>query len=96
MNERQRNRPSTGSLSRRTHPYDPEAPMNAPSTDPQKTGRLPAQRRPHQHDVLDVTLHDEELRAETDLTAQLMIAVNDADHDGPLPQDEIDRLLGLG
>lgn len=76
--------------------------MNAPPTDPQITGRLPAQRQPqeqpHLYDVLDVTLTDEELRAEMELTALLMIAVNDAvatDDDGPLPQDEIDRLLGL-
>lgn len=70
--------------------------MNAPPTDPTTTGRLPAQRHPR--DVLDVTLHDEELRTETELTAMLMIAVNDAvdtDEHGPLPQSEIDRLLGL-
>ncbi len=75
--------------------------MNAPPTDPQTTGRFPAQRQPnrptHQHDVLDVTLHDDELQAEMELTALLMVAVNDADTDepGPLPQAEIDRLLGL-
>jgi hypothetical protein len=70
--------------------------MNAP-TDPQTTGRLPAQRL-QQHDALDVTLHDDELLDETELTAMLMVAVNDAadtDVDAPLPQDEIDRLLGL-
>lgn len=84
--------------------------MNAPPTDRQATRRVPAQRHPQRHpqrpsqrpprqrDVLDVTLNDEELRAETELTALLMVAVNDAvdtDDDGPLPQDQIDRLLGL-
>ncbi|HET7735441.1 MAG TPA: hypothetical protein VFK52_05675 [Nocardioidaceae bacterium] len=72
--------------------------MTAPPTDPPTTGRLPAQRQPYQRDALDVTLHDEELQSETELTALLMIAVNDAadtDHDGPLPQSEIDQLLGL-
>ena len=76
--------------------------MNTPPTDPQTTGRLPAQRQPQRpvplHDVLDVTLNDEELRAELELTALLMVAVNDAadtDNDRPLPQDEVDRLLGL-
>ena len=75
--------------------------MNAPPTDPQTTGRLPAQRQPSRptppRDALDVTLHDDELQAEMELTALLMVAVNDADTDesGPLPQDQIDRLLGL-
>lgn len=76
--------------------------MSAPPTDPQTTGRLPAQRQPNRprppHDALDVDLHDDELRAETELTALLIVAVNDAvDNDaaGPLPQAEIDRLLGL-
>lgn len=76
--------------------------MNAPPIDPQTTGRLPAQRQPnrpaHQHDALDVDLHDDELQAEMELTAMLMVAVNDAadaEAAGPLPQAEIDRLLGL-
>jgi hypothetical protein len=76
--------------------------MNAPPTDPQITGRLPAQRQPqeqpHPYDVLDVDLHDDELQAEMELTAMLMVAVNDAvsgEDDGPLPQAEVDRLLGL-
>lgn len=76
--------------------------MNAPPTDPQTTGRFPAQRQPnrptHQHDVLDVDLHDDELQAEMELTAMLIVAVNDAvsdDDEAPLPQDQIDRLLGL-
>ena len=75
--------------------------MNAP-TDPQTLGRVPSQREearpPRQYDVLDVTLHDDELIAETELTALLMIAVNDSadsDFTGLLPQDEIDQLLGL-
>jgi len=70
--------------------------MNAPSSDPRTTGRLPVQRQPR--DVLDVNLHDDELIAETELTALLMVAVNDAadtDCDDPLPQWEIDELLGL-
>lgn len=76
--------------------------MNAPPTDPQITGRLPAQRQSqeqtHPYDVLDVDLHDDELQAEMELTAMLMVAVNDAvdsDDDGPLPQAEVDRLLGI-
>jgi len=76
--------------------------MNAPPTDPQTTGRLPAQRQPreqtHPYDVLDVDLHDDELQAEMELTAMLMVAVNDAvsgDDEDPLPQAEVDRLLGL-
>ena len=76
--------------------------MNAPPTDPQTTGQVPSQRQaarpPYSYDALDVTLHDEELQAETELTALLMIAVNDAadtDHDGPLPPAEVDQLLGL-
>lgn len=75
--------------------------MNAP-TDPQTMGRLPAQRqaiRPgYLYDALDVALRDDELIAETELTALLMVAVNDAadtDCDDPLPQHEIDQLLGL-
>lgn len=77
--------------------------MNAPPTDRPATRRLPVQRQPqpqpHQRDVLDVTLHDEELRAELELTTLLMVAVNDAvdrDDHAPLPQEQIDRLLGLG
>lgn len=83
--------------------------MNAPPTDPRTTGRaVPAQRQPptlpprepprQRHDVLDVNLHDAELQAEMELTALLMIAVNDATESegrGPLSQTEIDRLLGL-
>lgn len=76
--------------------------MNSPS-DPQTTGRLPAQRRTRpparrrldRHDVLDVTLHDDELSAETELTVLLMVAANDAAETVPLPQHEVDRLLGL-
>lgn len=76
------------------------------STDPETPGRLPAQRRTHRpvrrqvhpHDALDVTLHDDELSVETELTALLMVAVNDAadtDEATPLPQHEVDRLLGV-
>lgn len=76
--------------------------MNAPPIDRPATRRLPVQRqpkrRPRRPDVLDVTLHDEELRAELELTAMLIVAVNDAadGDDAPLPQEQIDRLLGLG
>ncbi len=76
--------------------------MNAPPTDPQTSGRVPSQRQPARppqpYDVLDVALHDDELRAETERTALLMVAVNDAadtDSGAPLPQAEVDRLLGL-
>jgi len=74
--------------------------MNAPPTDPQTSGRVPSQRQavPQPYDVLDVALHDDELIAELELTALLMVAVNDAadtECDEPLPQDEIDQLLGL-
>lgn len=45
------------------------------------------------HEPLDVPLVDEELLAEMALTVELIIACGSADR--PLPQDEIDRLLGL-
>ena len=60
-----------------------------------QTGQLVCE---YDENVLDVDLHDDELRAETELTALLMVAVNDAvdgDDDGPLPPAEVDRLLGL-
>ena len=59
---------------------------------------IPAQRTtsPNSigYDVLDVTLADDELLAETELTVHLMIAANESDH--PLDEQEIDHLLGLG
>ena len=45
-------------------------------------------------DPFDVELEDPELLDEVGLTASLMVAANQSE--GRLPQDEIDRLLGLG
>ena len=45
-------------------------------------------------DPFEVELEDLELLDEVGLTASLMVAANQSD--GPLPQEEIDRLLGLG
>lgn len=45
------------------------------------------------HEPLDVPLVDEELLAEMALTVELIIACGSTDR--PLPQDQIDRLLGL-
>ena len=44
-------------------------------------------------DPFDVELEDPELLDEVNLTASLMVAANQSD--GPLPTEEIDRLLGL-
>ena len=44
-------------------------------------------------DPFDVELEDPELLDEVNLTASLMVAANQSD--GPLPAEEIDRLLGL-
>jgi hypothetical protein len=44
-------------------------------------------------DPFDVELEDPELLDEVGLTASLMVAANQSE--GHLPQDEIDRLLGL-
>jgi hypothetical protein len=45
-------------------------------------------------DPLDVELVDPELLAEVDLTTTLIAAANQSE--GPLPPEEIDRLLGIG
>jgi hypothetical protein len=45
-------------------------------------------------DPLDVELEDVDLLDEVDLTTTLIAAANQSD--GPLPPEEIDRLLGLG
>jgi hypothetical protein len=45
-------------------------------------------------DPFDVELEDFELKDEVELTTSLMAAANQSD--GPLPVEEIDRLLGLG
>jgi hypothetical protein len=44
-------------------------------------------------DQLNVPLEDAELLAEVELTTNLIIAASEADE--ALPQDEVDRLLGL-
>jgi len=44
-------------------------------------------------DQLNVPLEDVELLAEVELTTNLIIAASEAD--ASLPQDEVDRLLGL-
>ena len=44
-------------------------------------------------DPLDVKLEDTELLVEVELIATLIAAANQSE--GPLPADEIDRLLGL-
>jgi hypothetical protein len=44
-------------------------------------------------DQLDVPLEDTELLAEVELTTNLIIAASEADT--PLPQDVVDRLLGV-
>ena len=45
-------------------------------------------------DPFDVELEDHELLAEVELTASLIVAANAADEH--LPQEEINRILGLG
>jgi hypothetical protein len=44
-------------------------------------------------DQLNVPLEDAELLAEVELTTNLIIAASESD--SSLPQDEVDRLLGL-
>lgn len=44
-------------------------------------------------DPFDVELEDSDLLDEVDLTTTLIAAANQSE--GPLPSDEIDRLLGL-
>lgn len=44
-------------------------------------------------DPLDISLEDSELAAEVELVASLIVAASASD--GPLPQDEIDRILGV-
>ena len=44
-------------------------------------------------DQFDVTLEDADLLGEVELTTNLIIAASAAD--GPLPLDEIDRILGV-
>lgn len=44
-------------------------------------------------DTLDVSLVDQELREEVELTTHLIIAITESD--GPLTQEMVDRFLGL-
>ena len=43
---------------------------------------------------LDVSLHDDVLADELELTARLMVAANESD--APLSTTEVDRILGTG
>ena len=45
------------------------------------------------HDQFDVTLEDSDLLGEVELTTNLIIAASESDT--TLPQDEVDRLLGV-
>ena len=45
------------------------------------------------HDQFDISLEDSDLLTEVEMTTNLIIAASEAD--GPLSQDEIDRILGL-
>lgn len=45
------------------------------------------------HDQFDVTLEDDDLLGEVELTTTLIIAASESDEH--LTQDEIDRLLGV-
>ena len=45
------------------------------------------------HDQFDVTLEDQDLLREVELTTNLIIAASESE--STLPQDEVDRLLGL-
>jgi hypothetical protein len=44
-------------------------------------------------DQFDVTLEDADLLVEVEMTTNLIVAASAAD--GPLPQEEIDRILGI-
>ena len=45
------------------------------------------------HDQFDISLEDSDLLTEVEMTTNLIIAASEAD--GPLTQDEIDRILGV-
>jgi hypothetical protein len=45
-------------------------------------------------DPFDVSLEDSDLLREVELTTNLIVAATASD--GPLPVDEIDRILGVG
>lgn len=44
-------------------------------------------------DALDVSLHDDDLREEVELTTQLIVAANESDQ--ALTMQEIDAILGV-
>ncbi len=46
------------------------------------------------NDQLDVSVHDGEVLAEIELMTNLIIATSDSE--GPLPQQRIDEILGVG
>jgi hypothetical protein len=45
------------------------------------------------HDQFDISLTDSDLLTEVEMTTNLIIAASEAD--GPLSQEEIDRILGI-
>jgi len=45
------------------------------------------------HDQFDISLEDSVLLTEVEMTTNLIIAASEAD--GPLSQEEIDRILGV-
>jgi hypothetical protein len=45
------------------------------------------------HDQFDISLEDSDLLTEVEMTTNLIIAASEAD--GPLSQEEIDRILGV-
>jgi hypothetical protein len=64
---------------------DAEVTVTVSTTTRMRSGRV--------DDQLDVPLEDTELLAEVELTTNLIIAASEADT--PLPQDVVDRLLGV-
>ncbi|MDQ3628453.1 MAG: hypothetical protein M3419_06560 [Actinomycetota bacterium] len=42
---------------------------------------------------LDLRLRDEDVLSEIEMTSNLMIAASE--HDGPLPQERVDEILGV-
>ena len=46
------------------------------------------------HDQFDISLEDSDLLTEVELTTNLIIAASESD--GPLSEDEIDKILGIG
>ncbi len=50
-------------------------------------------RKPETDDKFDVQVHDAAALDEIEMMTNLMIATSDAE--GPLPQDEVDEILGV-